>query len=120
MGDKLFRMCMTILAGRYATATGEVLVGHNEDAPGRFIMQTHLVKKRRRHPGTKISFEPGLSELELYETRTNLFWNEASCIDPYACAFCDLYVNGHGVVICSNNCADSREDSPELSDGGIG
>ena len=120
MGDKLFRMCMTILAGRYATATGEVLVGHNEDAPGRFIMQTHLVKKRRRHPGTKISFELGLSELELYETRTNLFWNEASCLDPYACAFCDLYVNGHGVVICSNNCAKSREDSPELSDGGIG
>ena len=113
-------MCMTILAGRYATVSGEVLVGHNEDAPGRFMMQTHLVKKRRRHPGTKISFEPGLSELELNETRTNLFWSEASCLDPEACAFCDLYANGHGVVICTNNCADSREDTPELLDGGIG
>ncbi|MBQ7155580.1 MAG: C69 family dipeptidase [Synergistaceae bacterium] len=115
-------MCMTILAGRRASASGEVLVGHNEDAPGRFIMQTHLVKKKRRHPGTTITFEPNLSALELYDTRTNLFWAEAQTFsdDPSDSAFCDLYVNGHGVVICTNNCADSREDSPELLDGGIG
>lgn len=113
---------MTILVGRRASATGEVLVGHNEDAPGRFTMQTHLVGKKRRRPGTTITFEPDLAKLELSETRTSLFWSEASAYsdDPSVSAFCDLYVNGHGVVICTNNCSDSREASPSLTDGGIG
>ncbi|MBQ3763433.1 MAG: C69 family dipeptidase, partial [Synergistaceae bacterium] len=34
--------CMTVLVGKNASATGEVLVAHNEDAPGRCVMQTHL------------------------------------------------------------------------------
>lgn len=115
-------MCMTILVGRKASSTGEVLVGHNEDAPGRFTMQTHLVRKKRRKPGTTISFEPDTSPLELSETRTNLFWSEASSFsdDASTSAFCDFYANGYGVIICSNNCADSREDSPALTNGGIG
>ena len=94
--------CMTILVGKKASATGEVLVAHNEDAPGRFIMQTHLVNKKRRRKGTKIKFEPELSELELNETRTNLLWSEAKTFskDTSDSAFCDFYVNGHGVVIC--------------------
>ena len=114
--------CMTILVGKNASATGEVLVAHNEDAPGRYTMQTHLVSKLRRHQGTSVKFEPSLAELELPQTRTNLFWNEAKTYNPLnpAPSFCDLFVNGSGVVICSNNCADSREDSPDLTDGGIG
>ena len=116
------RACMTILVGRNASATGEVLIGHNEDAPGRCTMQTHLVHKLRRHPGTKSKFEPSLAELELPETRTSLFWAEAKYYDPQnpGPSFCDSFVNGHGVVIVSNNCEKSREDSPELTDGGIG
>ena len=115
-------MCMTILAGRKATQSGEILIGHNEDAPGRFMMQTHIVRKKRRKPNTHITFEPNLAPLELSTTRINLLWSEARTYSKnYSdSAFCDLYVNGHGVVICSNNCADSREDSPELTDGGIG
>ncbi|MBR1657360.1 MAG: C69 family dipeptidase [Synergistaceae bacterium] len=114
--------CMTVLVGRNASATGEVLVGHNEDAPGRCSMQTHLVHKLRRHQGTKAKFEPSFAELELPETRTSLFWAEAKYYDPEnpGPSFCDSFVNGHGVVIVSNNCAESREDNPELTDGGIG
>lgn len=114
--------CMTVLVGRNASETGEILVAHNEDAPGRFIMQTHLVHKKRRGAGKTRKFEPDLAEIELYETRTNLFWSEAKTYSKnYSdSAFCDFYVNGHGVVICSNNCAYSKEDSPELYNGGIG
>ena len=114
--------CMTILVGKKASSTGEVLIGHNEDAPGRFTMQTHLVHKLRRRSGMKIKFEHELSELGLSSTRTNLFWSEARTFstDDSDSAFCDLYVNGHGVIICSNNCANSREDQPELINGGIG
>ncbi|MBQ3401866.1 MAG: C69 family dipeptidase [Synergistaceae bacterium] len=114
--------CMTVLVGKNASSTGEVLVAHNEDAPGRYIMQTHLVRKLRRHPGTKARFEPWTAELELPSNRTSLFWSEAKTYDPETPgpSFCDMYINGYGVVICSNNCAESREDSPELTDGGIG
>ena len=110
--------CMTVLVGRNASATGEVLAAHNEDAPGRFSMQTHLVHKLRRHPGSKARFEPSCAELELPETRTNLLWSEAK--SEGGASFCDSFVNGHGVVIVSNNCEFSREDSPDLTDGGIG
>lgn len=115
-------MCMTILAGLKASNTGEVLVGHNEDAPGRFTMQTHLVHKKHRGSGKTQIFEPNLSEIELFTTRTNLFWSEAKNYseDSSTSAFCDFYANGHGVIICSNNCAYSIEDSPELLNGGIG
>lgn len=113
--------CMTILVGRNASATGEVLVAHNEDAPGRCTMQTHISGKLRRHPDTKARFEPSLAELDMPETRTSLFWAEAKYFDPKnpGPSFCDSFVNGHGVVIVSNNCEKSREDSPELTDGGI-
>lgn len=115
-------MCMTILVGSKASSTGEVLVGHNEDAPGRFTMQTHLVHKRHRSSGKTRTFEPYLSAIELFTTRANLFWSEAKNFsdDPSTSAFCDFYANGHGVIICSNNCAYSREDIPELQGGGIG
>ncbi|MBQ7170011.1 MAG: C69 family dipeptidase [Synergistaceae bacterium] len=113
--------CMTVLVGRNASATGEVLVGHNEDAPGRCTMQTHLVGKLRRHPGSKSRFEPSTAELEMPETRTSLLWVEAKYYDRDnpGPSFCDSFVNGYGVVIVSNNCEKSREDSPELTDGGI-
>ena len=113
--------CMTILVGRNASATGEVLIGHNEDAPGRCTMQTHISGKLRRNPNTKSKFEPSLAELDMPETRTSLFWAEAKYFDPQnpGPSFCDSFVNGHGVVIVSNNCEKSREDSPELTDGGI-
>lgn len=115
-------MCMTILAGRNASETGDVLVGHNEDAPGRFTMQTHIVHKKRRGPGKFYRFEPELALVEMPETRARLFWSEAKTYsaDSSASAFCDFYANGHGVIICSNNCAYSREDNPQLLDGGIG
>lgn len=122
MSAKISHACMTILVGKKASSTGEILIGHNEDAPGRFTMQTHLVNKKRRRQGSKIILEPELSELELTATRTSLFWSEAKTFssDNSDFAFCDFYVNGHGVIICSNNCADSREDNPELQNGGIG
>lgn len=118
LSPSIAHACMTVLVGKNASATGEVLVAHNEDAPGRCVMQTHLVQKLRRRPGTKMKFEPSCAELELPETRTNLFWAEAKNSDGPS--FCDSFVNGHGVVIVSNNCENSREDSPELVDGGIG
>ncbi len=122
VNTKISSACMTILVGKKASSTGEVLVAHNEDAPGRFTMQTHLVNKQKRRSGTKIKFEPELSDLSQSAMRMNLFWSEAKTFSDNTSdsAFCDLYVNGYGVIICTNNCANSREDKPELQNGGIG
>ena len=115
-------MCMTILIGKKASASGEVLIAHNEDAPGRYIMQTHLVKAQHRDAGKFLTLEPDLANLELPEDSAGLFWSEAKTFNPErpGPSFCDLYVNSYGVAICTNNCEYSREDKPELKNGGIG
>lgn len=112
--------CTTVLVGRDASETGEVLVGHNEDSGGRYVMRTHLVPSLERRQGG-IRFEPDMAELPLTEARARLFWSEARPFVPDGGAsFCDFFVNGHGVVLCSDNCTASREDRPELTDGGVG
>lgn len=113
--------CTTVLVGKDASLTGEVLVGHNEDSGGRYVMRTHLVPALDRPAGRKIRFEKNAAELTLPKERARLFWSEARPYFPDGGAsFCDLYINGNGVVICSDNCGTPKEDKPELTDGGIG
>ena len=119
-GARTARGCTTVLVGRRASETGEVLVGHNEDSSGRYVMRTHIVPPIRRGKDKTGRFEPNLAELPLPETRAGLLWSEARCASDGDVSFCDFLVNDHGVVICSDNCSGSKEDAPELTDGGIG
>ena len=115
------RACTTVLVGKDASETGEVLVGHNEDSGGRYVMRTHIVPAAVRQVQETIRFEPNAAELPLPMERPKLFWSEAR---PYiadgGASFCDFYVNGNGVVICSDNCGKPKEDRPDLTEGGIG
>lgn len=121
MGAAPARACTTVLVGRDASETGEVLVGHNEDSGGRYVMRSHIVPALTRAPGRTVRFEPDMAELPLPEARTRLLWSEARpFVADGGASFCDFFVNGHGVLLCSDNCADSREDRPDLKDGGIG
>lgn len=116
--------CTTVLVGKRASATGEVLVGHNEDSGGRYVMRTHLVSElnRERKPGPKtVRFEPECVALDLPPRRAKLYWSEArSYYTGGGASFCDFYINGNGVVVCSDNCGASREDRPGLTGGGVG
>jgi dipeptidase len=114
--------CTTVLVGKDASETGEVLVGHNEDSGGRYVMRTHIVPERAlRGAAESLRFEPGTALLKLPSERPKLFWSEARPFVPDGGAsFCDVYVNGYGVVVCSDNCGRSREDNPDLTEGGIG
>lgn len=115
------RACTTVLAGKDASETGEVLVGHNEDSGGRYVMRTHFVSDTIRMTKEKIRFEPNAAELALPMESPRLFWSEARPYIPDGGAsFCDFYVSGYGVVICSDNCGKSKEDKPDLTEGGIG
>lgn len=113
--------CTTVLVGKGVSETGEVLVGHNEDSGGRYVMRTHIVPAVRHATQETIRFEPKAAELPLPLERPKLFWSEARPFIPDGGAsFCDLYVNGNGVVLCSDNCGKPKEDRPELTEGGIG
>ena len=113
---------MTILAGKKATSNNKILIGHNEDAPGKFLIRTHILKELPIQNNTTIKFEPSLQNFTLPNKRAKLFWIEAyTCNEnPFVSSFCDSFINSNGVVICSNNCTFSKEDNPELNNGGIG
>ena len=113
--------CTTVLVGKDVSDTGEVLVGHNEDSSGRYVMRTHIVPALVREKPETIRFEPNAAVLALPAERPKLFWAEAR---PYiadgGASFCDSYINGYGVVLCSDNCGKPKEENPELTEGGIG
>ncbi|GHV46897.1 hypothetical protein FACS1894204_09450 [Synergistales bacterium] len=75
----------------------------------------------RRTKETNARFEPDAAELSLPSERPKLFWSEArQYVRDGRFSSCDFYVNGYGVVICSDNCSPSREDRPDLTEGGVG
>lgn len=114
------RACTTVLVGRRASQTGEVIVGHNEDSSGLYVMRTHLVPPVRRGQGRMARFEQDAPELPLPEASAGMLWSEARTCSPGGSSWCDFFVNANGVVVCSNNCADSREEGPDIGEGGIG
>jgi dipeptidase len=89
--------CFTIIAGKDATDDGSVMIAHNEDDNGKnFFVNVHKVR------GNTVKKSPGF------------LWLEIPGVE-----FGDSYMNENGVVITSNACQ-SRENKPELTDGGIG
>ena len=105
--------CFSIVAGKNASVDGCVLVGHNEDDEAPQIVNHHKVPRRSHPPGTRVKLRNG-SSVEQAEQTWAFIWSEMPGV-----LFSDSYVNEWGVTITSDNCP-SREDKPELTDGGIG
>jgi dipeptidase len=105
--------CYTILAGKNATADGSVILAHNEDGPGRILINWYKTSSLPAEPGTLIYTETGVAIAQT-DTILGYFWLE---MPGYS--FSDSYMNEKGVVIASNQCK-SREDNPSLDGGGIG
>ncbi len=94
--------CYTIVVGRDASATGSVLVAHNEDDFGDFVVNLYKVHQQQ----TKDTFFVPIGDYQIPETRTNSYvWFETTTQK-----FGDFFVNEFGVTICSNQCS-SREDT---------
>ena len=55
--------CMTFVAGRRASATGRVLVAHNEDDTGVVAVRHGLVPPARWPEGSAMPAEPGLAAI---------------------------------------------------------
>ncbi|PIE88788.1 MAG: hypothetical protein CSA04_00065 [Bacteroidetes bacterium] len=102
--------CYTVIVGKKASADGAVLVAHNEDDFGEQIVNFYKVPSRPSgttfytHNGTPIKSEaPSVPYL----------WLEMPGMQ-----FSDCFLNESGVIIVSNQCS-SKEENPELWEGGI-
>lgn len=111
--------CFVAAAGRNASATGRVALGHNEDNRGELVMRHHYIAASEGHGGQMLSFEPGAAKIPQAGKTLGFFWTETLRPAPGE-SFADSFVNERGLVVLSNTCCQSREDAPDLTDGGIG
>lgn len=105
--------CFSIIVGKQVSADGAILLAHNEDDWGKQLVNWKIQEAMYHHEGTEISLKNG-GRLAQVERTNKFFWLEIPGMD-----FSDSYLNEHGVCITSNSCP-SREDQPEITDGGIG
>jgi dipeptidase len=106
--------CFTILAGQAATIDGSVMLAHNEDGSvERYFINVRKIPSQKHKSGSTISLKRNGSLAQVSETY-GFLWLESIGED-----FGDSCFNEKGLTITSNQCV-SREDKPELKDGGIG
>lgn len=107
------RACFSIVVGKDASADGGVIVAHNEDDEAPQIVNHHKVPRRSHPPGATVTLRQG-GVLEQAQRAWAYLWSEMPGM-----SFSDSYINEWGVTVTSDNCP-SREDKPQLTDGGIG
>ncbi|MCP5107707.1 MAG: hypothetical protein GY950_30240, partial [bacterium] len=106
--------CFTVIVGKAASAGGVVLLAHNEDDAGKnLFVNVHRLPAVNHLRGEIVKLRKGAVIPQVVRT-IGFLWLQMPGVE-----FGDSYLNRKGVVIASNSCA-SREDRPELTDGGIG
>ncbi len=105
--------CFSIVVGKNASVDGYVIVAHNEDDPPPQIVNHHKIPRKQHSAGEKVQLING-GQLDHVEQTWAYIWSEMPGM-----LFSDSYINEWGVCVTSDNCP-SREDKPEISDGGIG
>ncbi len=106
--------CFTVIAGRNATSDGSVLFAHNEDDYGTRIVNWYRVERKIYSAGENLIINDSGAIISQADETNAYLW-----LDMPEMEFSDSYMNEYGVVIASDQC-DSREDDPEITEGGIG
>ena len=109
---------MTFVVGRLVSATGRVLIGHNEDDEGHTVVRHGYVPAADWPEGTLIPAEEGMARIPQASHTFGYHWSELGGPEggyPWG----DAFFNECGVCVTSNNCAFSKEDKPDLTDGGM-
>jgi dipeptidase len=106
--------CFTVIAGRNATSDGSVLFAHNEDDYGTRIVNWFKVEHKFHDTAMFVIINSSGATIRQVAEANAYLW-----LDMPEMEFSDTYMNEYGVVIASDQC-DSREDNPELTEGGIG
>ncbi len=106
--------CFSIAVGKSASIDGSVFLAHNEDDGGDRVVNWYKVPHQTNlNPQDSIRLKNGYKIPQAKETYA-YFWIEIPELE-----FSDSYMNEYGVTITSDACK-SREDKPELEQGGIG
>jgi dipeptidase len=103
--------CYSVVVGKDASVDGSVIIAHNEDT-GLKLVNYYKVPSQEHPKGTQITLEKG-GEIDQVKNTFGYLWINFPGINV-----CDSYMNEEGVVVTSDGCP-SREDQPELVDGGI-
>lgn len=105
--------CFTVLVGKKASASGTVMVAHNEDDRGEIIVNLRKIKARDYGAPQKVALGNGAFH-ETDGKTAGFLWIEATTQE-----FADSFINDHGVLITSDSCP-SRVVVEDYTDGGIG
>ncbi len=112
-------MCTTIIVGKYASKTGRVIVGHNEDAGGRSLHQQFFCPGGKHAPGEVVSGEPGMAKVPQVPETLDVYWSNMLAPAPGS-SFDQGFANEAGLVICSNAGGSAFDaESTDLTDGGV-
>lgn len=102
--------CYTIIVGKDVSTTKRVMVAHNEDDTGEQIVSLYKI------PGKESPKALKLKAGAKYKYPASTF--EYLWIEMQEMFFADCFLNEKGVAVVSNM-TPSKEESPELTDGGI-
>ena len=104
--------CFTIVVGKDASADGYVIMAHNEDDSPPQVVNHLKIPHISHRPGQKVKLLNG-GEVDQVEETWEYIWSEMPGM-----LFSDSYLNQWGVCIASDRCP-SREDNPDITNGGI-
>ena len=110
--------CFTIIVGKDVSETGNIIVGHNEDNHRRISMSQYSIPRMKHEPGSVIAMEKSTAKIPQVSETWAYFWTQT--IDPNGSSFSDSFVNEWGVSIVSNNGNGSKEQNPDIKEGGVG
>ena len=105
--------CFLVVAGRNATADGSVIMGHNEDNGINQVFNMRRVERMVHDRGEYVELAGGGRLAQIDTTYAYLIFEMPD--KPFSHSL----LNEHAVAVVSNACP-SREDRPELTQGGIG
>lgn len=105
--------CYAVVAGKDCTLDGSVIYAHNEDS-GKDRAVNHWKIPRIEREADAVQTLVNGGEVSAPDVTQSFLW----CQMP-GLQYSDSYLNESGVAVGSNGCP-SREDKPDLTDGGIG
>ena len=109
--------CSTIIVGKNASATGKVLMAHNEDDMN-CLVQTHVVPRKTHPDGETIIYKDGPAVIPQVKETCKYTWSEFR--SPNGESFADGFANEYGVVVVSNGCIGTNQDENDPQPKGIG
>ena len=112
--------CTTVVVGRKCSATGRVIVGHNEDS-FESTVRAFRVPPRTHVAGATLPAEPGRAAIPQVASTRGFYWLEVrERATGLGVSPCDAAFNDAGVLVVSNNalCRECAETN-RLTAGGV-